>query len=119
MSFNMVTVAITTVDSPADTTTVEGHYCFVPSGVQWPSIDGDSVIVPAVIQGPLTNGTANVSLLASDNFASGILTWNVLINIRGIPTINVADVPVNFSDGASQNIFTILTNNAGWTPVQT
>lgn len=118
MTLNLVTVAMTSVNSPADTTVTEGHYCFVPSGLQWPSTDGMSAVVPSIVQGPFST-SFSVQLVASDNFTTGVLTWNVLINIRGIPTINVPDVPIYFTDGANQNIYTILTANVGWTPVQT
>jgi len=120
MALNLVNVTVSAIGSPIDATEPEGNYTFVPSGTQWPSTDGVSAVVPAVIHGQFAanTDTATVQLVASDNFSQGVLTWNVLINIRGLPTINVRDVPVNYADGASQNIFTILTNNAGWIPVE-
>lgn len=117
MSLSLVTVTIAATVSPTDTTQAEGNGVFVPSGVQWPA-PGNVPIVPRIVPFTLTNGSATVQLVASDNFAIGVLTWNVIINIRGLPTINVPDVPVNFATGASQNVFDILTA-AGWTPTST
>ena len=56
--------------------------------------------------------------IASDNFAAGVLTWDVIINVRGLPTVNMAAVPINFALGANQNIWTIL-SAAGWAPIVT
>lgn len=119
MSLNLVTVTISATVSPIDVTAAEGNYVFVPSGTQWPA-PGDVPIVPAVVHGMLTVGTgsATAQLVASDNFATGVLTWNVLVNIRGLPTVNVRDVPVLYASGASQNLWDILTA-MGWIPIGT
>ena len=62
-----------------------------------------------------TPGECQIALVASDNYAAGVLAWDLIINIRGLPTVNVSDVTVNFSNGATQNVWTILAA-AGWTP---
>jgi hypothetical protein len=111
---NLVTVTIAVDNSPADLTSAEGYYVLSPSGVMWPDTSGNPV-APMVHNGHLVNGTASEQLVASDNYAAGVLTWDVIINVRGLPTVNVASVPVNFANGASQNIWTIL-QAAGWTP---
>jgi hypothetical protein len=54
-------------------------------------------------------------LLASDNFSTGELNWNVFMTVRGLNQVIARDFPVNFSNGATQNLFTIL-EAAGWTP---
>jgi hypothetical protein len=111
---NLVSVTIAASDSPADAGSPEGYFVFAPSGVMWPDAS-NLPIVPMVVHGVLVNGTATVSLVASDSFGAGVLTWDVIINIRGLPTINVAGVPVNFASGATQSIWSIL-SAAGWSP---
>jgi hypothetical protein len=118
MTANMVTVVIAASPSPADTgITAEGNYIFSPNGTQWPGTPGSLPVVPMIQQGHLTNGTGSVQLLASDNFSSSvILSWDIIINIRGLPTVNFPDAPVNFALGATQSVWDIL-NNAGWVPI--
>ena len=114
MTVNTVTVTIAASDSPADPGSPEGNFVFTPSGMMWPDAS-NLPIAPAVVHGALVNGTATAVLLASDSFAPGILLWDVTINIRGLPTVSASGVPVNFSSGASQTIWSILAA-AGWTP---
>jgi hypothetical protein len=116
---NMVTVVIAASPSPADPVgiTAEGNFIFSPNGTQWPGTPGSLPIVPMVQIGHLTNGTGSVQLVATDNFTSNtILAWDIIINIRGLPTVNFPDVPVNFASGATQSVWDIL-NAAGWVPV--
>lgn len=115
MTTNLVTVTIAADVSPADASQAEGNFVFSPSGVMWPDASGKP-IVPAVQVGTLVSGSASVQLVASDNYGAGVLTWDVIINVRGLPTIHVLAVPVNFANGASQNIWTIL-QPAGWSPL--
>lgn len=115
MTYNVVNVTVAADNSPADATTAEGNVVAVPSGVEWPDTSGNP-IVPMVVHGTLLAGTCTLALVASDNFAAGVLNWDFIINIRGLPTVNVASVPVNFASGATQNVWTIL-QAAGWTPV--
>lgn len=124
MTVNVVNVTIQADGAPGDLLPPEGNYVFTPSGVEWPD-SGANPIVPEVIHGSLVGNTgvnppiaiATVELVASDNFSAGTLLWDVIINLRGLPTVNVADVAVNFSQGATQNVWTIL-QAAGWTPVE-
>ena len=116
MSLNLVTVTIAATASPVDATAVEGHFTFFPNGTEWPMTVGALPIVPEIQSGPLVLGTASVQLVASDNFAVGVLNWDVLINIRGLATINVAALPILFAGGASQSVWDILQAN-GWNPV--
>lgn len=119
-ALNLVSVTITADPSPADTDIhgaqvyPEGNYVFTPSGAMWPD-PSQNPVIPMVLHGVLVNGTASASLAASDNFSAGVLTWNAIINIRGLPTINVAGFPVNFSNGASQSVWPLLAA-AGWAP---
>jgi len=115
-ALNVVTVTVGTVGSPSDASLPEGNFVFVPSGLQWPAA-GNVPVVPMVVTGTLTLGTGTAALVASDNFPAGVLTWNVVINIRGLPTIHANDLAVNFSVGPAQNVFDILTLN-GWLPQQ-
>lgn len=120
MTTNVVTVTVAASNSPADQAAAEGNVVAVPDGAQWPDANNNPV-VPMVVHGYLGDGTSQaagaceIELVASDNFGAGVLTWDFIINIRGFPTVNVQSVPVNFSSGASQNIWTILAA-AGWTP---
>ena len=115
MAVNLVNVVVAADPSPVDNPTpAEGNVIAAPSGTQWPDTSGNP-IVPMVIHGYLTNSTVTIQLVASDNFAAGVLTWDFIINIRGLPTISVANVPVNFALGATQNVWTIL-SAAGWVP---
>lgn len=125
MTVNMVTVNINIDGSAADTAGPEGNYIFSPAGVMWPDLSGNPITPMVQHSNLLTTGpangqpgtaTASVSLVASDNFAAGVLTWDVIINVRGMPTINVSNVPVNFANGATQSIWTIL-QSVGWTPI--
>jgi hypothetical protein len=115
MSVNVVTVTVTADASPSDVAKAEGNVVAVPSGAMWPDASNNP-IVPAVIHAQLANGTCSLSLVASDSFAAGVLTWDFIINIRGLPTVNVASCAVNFTNGATQSVWTIL-QAAGWTPL--
>lgn len=114
MSVNLVTVTVAADSSPADIPSAEGYVIASPSGVQWPDSNSEP-IVPMVQRGDLKNGSCTLSLVASDNFSAGVLLWDFIINIRGLATVNVSQVAVNFSAGANQNVWTIL-QTAGWTP---
>ena len=123
MTTNLVNLTIQVDGAPGDPAAPEGNYVFTPSGLEWPDTSSNP-IVPMVIHAPLTpnplasppNASATFAIVASDNFAAGILTWDVIINVRGLPTVNVPNVPINFANGANQNIWTVL-QAAGWTPV--
>ena len=114
MTVSTVSVVVAADNSPADLATAEGNVIAVPSGTEWPDTSGNP-IVPMVVHGTLAGGTCTLVLVASDNFAAGVLSWDFVINIRGLPTINVPSVPVNFASGATQSIWTIL-SAAGWKP---
>lgn len=120
MTVNMVTVTIEVDGSPADVAGPEGNYVFSPSGVMWPDTSG-APIAPMLQHGSLTTdntaktGTATVQLVASDNYSAGVLAWDVIVNVRDLPTVNVPNVPVNFAAGATQTLWSILAA-AGWTP---
>jgi hypothetical protein len=95
----------------------EGNYLFAATGTLMS--DSNVAIVTPVIDGILdSTGNMSVSLLASDNFGPGELTWTCFITVRGIPDIVVRDFNVNFSNGAIQNLETILAAN-GWVPTTT
>lgn len=119
---NVVNVTVQVDGSPADPAAPEGNYVFTPSGVMWPDMSEDP-IVPMVVHGQMTpnptasppNCSATVEIVSSDSFAAGVLTWDVIINVRGLPTVNASQVPINYSSGASQNIWEIL-ESAGWAP---
>jgi hypothetical protein len=116
MTINVVNVTIEATSAPYDTTSVEGNYTFCPDGVMYPAVVGGGPIVPAIVHGTLTNGSATVQLVASDNFGTNVLNWALIMNIRGMPTVKASNITINFSDGATQDIWTILTAN-GWSPV--
>jgi len=122
VTLNVVNVVVAADPSPVDiqasggSAFPEGNVLAVPSGVMWPDTSSNP-IVPMVVHGALQSGTCTIGLVASDNFGAGVLTWDFIINIRGLPTVNVPAVPVNFASGATQNVWTILTA-AGWTPTQ-
>jgi hypothetical protein len=117
MSLTVVNVTVAADVSPADPANVyaEGNVVAVPSGAQWPDTSNNP-IVPMVVHGTLENGTCTIQLVASDNFTAGVLTWDFIINIRGLPTVNVAGVQVIYANGANQNVWSIL-QAAGWAPV--
>lgn len=116
MSLNTVTVTVAAQGGPNDASTPEGNFVFSPNGTMWPATNGALPIDPAVQTGTLTNGTASVVLVASDNFSAGVLNWDVIINIRGLPTVNFPGLPIMYATGANQSIWDILQYN-GWTPV--
>lgn len=102
----------------------EGNWLFAATGTLMS--DANVAIVTPVVQGYLDSSgnmivqtasgvTTGAALLASDNFGTGELLWNVYMNVRGVNAIHWNDFQVNFALGASQNLFTIL-SAAGWTP---
>lgn len=115
MTLNVVNVTVAADSSPADLVTAEGNVVAIPSGEMWPDTSSNP-IVPMVVHGTLVGGTCTIELVASDNFTTGVLTWDFIINLRGMPTINVPGCAVNFSGGANQSVWSILTA-AGWTPI--
>jgi hypothetical protein len=121
MTVNTVLVTVQADNAPGDPSPAEGNVVAIPSGTQWPDASGNP-IVPELVHGYLGDlanggvaGQAIIQLVASDNFSVGVLNWDFVVNIRGFPTVNVSDVPVNFSSGANQNFWTIIAA-AGWTP---
>jgi hypothetical protein len=95
----------------------QGNYLFAATGTLMS--DANVAIVTPVLSGVLdSSGNMSVSLLASDNFSPGELTWNCFITVRGLSDVNVQGFAVNFSLGASQNLFTIL-KASGWNPLST
>ena len=113
---NLVTVNITAQGSPADAVTPEGNYLFSPNGTEWPGTPGSLPVVPEVQSGHLISGTGSVQLVASDNFAVGVLSWDIIINIRELPTVNFSGAAINFASGATQSVWDIL-SASGWVPV--
>lgn len=111
MSLNLVTVTITVQGSPIDTVSQEGNFVFSPNGVLWPGTPGSFPIDPAIQHGFLTGGTASVQLVASDDFSAGVLTWDCIMNIRGLPTIHAYGLIINYATGATQSIWDILSSN--------
>jgi hypothetical protein len=111
MSLNLVTVSITVQGSPIDTVSQEGNFVFSPNGVLWPGTPGSFPIDPAIQHGFLTGGTASVQLVASDDFSAGVLTWDCIMNIRGLPTIHAYGLIINYATGATQSIWDILSSN--------
>lgn len=111
MSLNLVTVTIAVQGSPTDTSQPEGNFVCSPNGLLWPGTPGSLPITPEIQQGFLVLGTASVQLVASDNFAVGVLNWDVIINIRGLPTIHAIALVINYATGSSQSIWDILNSN--------
>jgi hypothetical protein len=114
MTANIAQVVVAVDNSPADLTSAEGYVVAVPSGEMWPDTSNEP-IVPMVVHGQLVSGTCTLSLVASDNYTTGVLTWDFIINIRGLPTVNVSGVSVPYSGGTPQNVWSLL-QAAGWTP---
>jgi hypothetical protein len=95
----------------------QGDYLFAASGTLMTS--SDVAIVTPVVNGVLdSSGNLSAALLASDNFGAGELNWNCFVRVQGLPIIHVVGFPVNYDDGASQNLFTVLAA-AGWAPEAT
>jgi hypothetical protein len=119
LTFNVVNVTVEADPSPVDAAPAEGNVVAAPDGVQWPDTNNNP-IVPMVVTGYLNDGQngagANetiIQLVASDNFAAGVLTWDFIINIRSLPTVNVQGCVVDYSNGATQSVWAIL-SAAGW-----
>ena len=110
MTFNSVTVSAQWTDG---TTPGEGNYLFSAQG-NFMDSSALAVVTPVRLGQLDSTGHLSVFLLASDNFQEGDLNWHILVRVKGAITIDVADVPVNFSLGATQSLFDILTA-AGWT----
>lgn len=126
MTYNLANVVLSVSVSPADQTPSglvagEGNIIAIPDGTQWPDPNNDA-IVPMVVHGTIgdtLNGASDneciIQLCASDNFSAGVLNWDFIINIRGLPTVRAMNIPVNYASGATQNVWEIL-QAAGWTP---
>lgn len=115
MTFNMVTINVAANAAPNDVGYVEGNCVFSPNGLMWPTVGGQLPIVPQIQHTAMVNGLATVQLVASDNFATNVLNWDVIINIRGMPTVVAEALPILFSVGAVQSIWDILIAN-DWAP---
>jgi hypothetical protein len=111
MSLNLVTVTIAVQGSPTDAVLPQGNFIFSPNGVLWPGTLGSLPIDPSIQHGFLVLGTASVQLVASDDFAAGVLSWDCIINIRGLPTVNAPALIINYATGSSQSIWDILSSN--------
>lgn len=120
MTVNVVNVTIGADSAPGDAAPAEGNVVCIPDGDRWPDTSGKP-IVPMVVHATLNDGSSVtpgaciVQLISSDNFAAGVLTWDFVINVRGFPTVKALDIPVNFTNGANQSVWDIL-SAAGWTP---
>lgn len=116
MATNNVTLTATfqgrTLGTSVDA--LEGNFLFSPAGTLYDSTT-NTLVAAQIQQGLLANGVLTVTVLASDNFASGVLNWDVHIAVRSVPFIDVPNVTVNFAAGANQNLFTVLIAN-GWNP---
>jgi hypothetical protein len=117
MTFSNVAVKAQWTDG---TTFGEGNFQFVASGDLMD--DAQTSLTTPIVRGQLdSTGSlwdgvtvgSGVSLLASSNFAVGYLTWNVYVQVRGEPVIEVNDVVVDYTLGATQGLFSIL-ETAGW-----
>ena len=123
MTSNVVTVNATLLDTAG--IPGQGHWLFAATGtlmtasyvpIVAPVVDGD---LDANRQMSWINESGIVvegaAILASDNFAAGDLSWNFFGDFQGMARIHVTGMQINYSSGASQNLFTILAAN-GWTP---
>lgn len=111
MSNNLVTVTAQWTDG---TNPAEGNYAFVAQGslMDSPAV---AIVTPVALGQLDATGSLAVPLLASDNFTEGYLTWHVSVRVRGFTSIDVADIEINFANGASQGLFGIL-EASGWSP---
>jgi hypothetical protein len=99
-----------------------GNYSFISAGTLMES--SAVAIVTPVILGQLDSLGAfssvgaqpntGILILASDNFAAGELNWDVTVKVQNLPDIIVENVPILFSLGATQGLFSIL-EATGWT----
>jgi hypothetical protein len=111
MSENIVTV------NAAFGSAGSGNFLFAATGTLMTS--AYIAIVTPVVYGILDDeGNLTAELLASDNYTTGELNWNCFLTVQGLSAIHVTDLAVDFSNGASQNLFTILAA-AGWIPETT
>ena len=69
---------------------------------------------PASMYNSSATPNSGISILASDNFASGSLTYDFKLVIAGVENIIASNVAVNYSSGATQGIYGVL-EAAGWT----
>lgn len=106
MALNFVEVTISPVDF--NVSAVGGNLVFEPSDIVWDDSAG-LVSIGAPEGGAIPNsGTLMVSLFAMDN--AGVSTnwkWRMTGQINGI-TIKPRLLIVNFANGASQNLSTLL-----------
>lgn len=87
----------------------QGNFLFAAQGTYMDSTA--LAIVTPVVSGQLDpTGNLSASLLASDNFPSGSLFWYITCTVKNFPKIEASNVPVEYSLGSSQNLFSILQN---------
>jgi hypothetical protein len=79
-----------------------------------------AISLPSGTYGSAGDGTPNsgLALLASDNFGAGELLWTVKIVVEGVANISASGIIINYADGATQGLFTILEAN-GWSATAT
>jgi hypothetical protein len=87
----------------------EGNFLFAAQGTYMDS--ASLAVVTPVVSGQLDpTGLLTASILASDNYPDGCLLWYIHVTVGNFPNIEAPNVPVNFSNGASQGLFGILTS---------
>jgi hypothetical protein len=123
MSSNIVTVNVAMIDQAGYPG--QGHWLFAATGSLMTS--SFVAIVAPVVDGNIDsngqmawineagNSVEGAAILASDNYAAGDLYWNFFGRFAGMAAIHVTNMTINFANGASQNLFTILAAN-GWVP---
>ena len=90
----------------------QGRFLFAASGSL--QDDVNMAAVQSVQDGSLDeNGDFSVSLLASDNegFTTTTLTWTIILQVAGLPYVFARDQAVNYADGSTQDVFSILAAN--------
>src|ERR1700733_11602896 len=97
-ALNYVTVTASWQDGNGDVGS--GNY-FVSASGTLVSGSGTTIDIAAVDGQLDATGSLSVKLLASDNYASGVLTYDWRLDIEGEDIVNASDIAVNFNDGGS------------------
>jgi hypothetical protein len=58
---------------------------------------------------------SGIPILASDNYGSQELLWDIKILVSGADNIIASQIAINYQNGATQGLFQIL-SQSGWTP---
>jgi hypothetical protein len=99
----------------------DSSYLAIVTPIILGQLDSLGSLSPLGVSSPTSMYNQNASpntgipILASDNYGSGELLWDVKIVIGGAANIIASQIAINYQSGAEQGLLGVLAA-AGWTP---